>query len=132
MSSFPHPTSPPHIVDQRVRLLFEMRSTHWRRGSPRYLDALCRVHRYEGSRFHRQWPQMYELRISQDGNLYVLTSKGISVISQSGDLVRRIRFEKPDPKSIALNLYASGGLAVVVLGKIEANRMVKKEFLALD
>lgn len=72
------------------------------------------------------------IAIGEDGNVYILTSKEIVVLSQSGDVVRRLTFEKPDPKSLALNLYMSGGLAVVGLSKIEAEREVRKDFLVLD
>jgi hypothetical protein len=52
--------------------------------------------------------------LGDDGNLYFLASDQILVISESGGIVRRIKFPKPE-KASATRLEVSGGLGAVWL-----------------
>ena len=69
---------------------------------------------------------------SEDGNLYILTAKNIAIFSQNGDLLKRIAYEKPDSKSVATTLYASGGLSVVGLINLKEMKITRKDFLTFD
>jgi hypothetical protein len=70
--------------------------------------------------------------VGDDGNAYVLTSRAITTISEAGELVRRVVFKKPDPRTLALNIYVSGGSVVIGLGKVEDGRLTRKDFLLVE
>jgi hypothetical protein len=53
--------------------------------------------------------------VGEDGNLYVLASDEILVLTASGDVVRRIRVRKLDGASLTTKLTVSQGLAAVWL-----------------
>lgn len=73
---------------------------------------------------------------SYAGNLYLLGSDEMKVISVSGDTVRTIKFHKPDPEAIATKLYLSAGMAVIALNKISKKAAtmgeVQRSYLAVD
>src|ERR1700683_555209 len=51
----------------------------------------------------------------EDGNLYVLASDEILVLTASGDFMRRIKLRKPDDAALTTKLIVSQGLAAVWL-----------------
>jgi len=70
---------------------------------------------------------------SARGNLYFLASNQISVISPSGELIRKVPFTKPDRESIATKVYASGGVLIVALNVIKkSDPNVSRRYLLLD
>lgn len=70
---------------------------------------------------------------SARGNLYFLGSDRISVISPSGEVLRKVPFTKPDRESIATKLYASGGMLVVALNVLKkSDPNVSRRYLLLD
>jgi hypothetical protein len=69
------------------------------------------------------------------GNLYFLGPDRITVISPSGQVIRKIPFDKPDRKSIATKIYASGGRIVIALNspnKVGSDDRISRSFLVLD
>ncbi len=52
-----------------------------------------------------------------DGNLYLPKADAILAISQTGEVVRRLRFTIPDPRDVAVDLMAANGLVAVELGE---------------
>jgi hypothetical protein len=68
----------------------------------------------------------------EDGNAYVLTSRGITVISENGLFVRHFNLQKPDPKAVAHKIYISGGAIAVVLKHSEGLHVTRDDFLLLD
>ena len=52
---------------------------------------------------------------AEDGNAYFIAGDEILAISETGDIVRRIRLEKPDPKAAATSVRVSGNWALVDL-----------------
>jgi hypothetical protein len=68
--------------------------------------------------------------LGDDGNFYFAGPKELFVISQGGELVQRIPFDNPDPKSSATKVLASGGVAVIVLARVD-NHQVSKGYLVL-
>lgn len=73
---------------------------------------------------------------SYAGNLYFLGSEQITVVSVTGEVIRKLRFHKPDSEAVATKLYLSGGMALVALNKISTNGSTRGEvdrsFIALD
>jgi hypothetical protein len=70
---------------------------------------------------------------SARGNLYFLGPDRISVISASGELLRKLPFTKPEPESIATKLYASRAVLVVVLNVLsKSDPNVKRRYLVLN
>jgi len=53
------------------------------------------------------------------------------VISASGEVVRRLKFKKPDPEEDATGLSVSGGLLCIELQRVEIGKPVKPKFLML-
>lgn len=53
------------------------------------------------------------IAVGQDGNLYLLDANFISVISESGENVRRMPYRKPDPALVARGLRLSDGLIAI-------------------
>lgn len=52
---------------------------------------------------------------TEDGNAYFLTGNDIQVISQTGEKVRQIHFEKPNSEDIPVNVHVSGNWALIDL-----------------
>ncbi|HKS72580.1 MAG TPA: hypothetical protein VJQ82_05240 [Terriglobales bacterium] len=48
-----------------------------------------------------------------DGNLYLLVSDQILIMNESGGIIRRIKFRKPDGGAAAVKVAVSGGMAAV-------------------
>ncbi len=69
---------------------------------------------------------------SSVGNLYFLGSNQITVISQTGEVVRKLKYHKPDPKAFATKIYLSGGMAVIALDEIANDNQVSRSFMAFD
>ena len=70
---------------------------------------------------------------SARGNLYFLGPDRIAVISPAGEVVRKLPFHKPDPKSIATKIYLAGAMVVVGLNvETKANAPLSRRFLVLD
>jgi len=73
----------------------------------------------------------YTIRAGADGNLYLLEPNSVLVISASGEVVRRLKFKKPDPEEDATGLSVSGGLLCIELQRVEIGKPVKPKFLML-
>jgi hypothetical protein len=71
------------------------------------------------------------IAIGSDGNAYLLSAGQILVISQSGKIVRKLLFSKPDAESRAVNLYISGGLLAITFFKV-TQRRIDTTLLVLD
>ena len=70
---------------------------------------------------------------SARGNLYFLNSDRITVISPGGEILRKLPFRKPDPKSVATKIYVSGGMVVVkLLVETKGTNDLSERFLVLD
>ena len=70
---------------------------------------------------------------SEDGNLYLLGTDRVLVVSRSGEVVRRIKVPRPDPEKEPLQLWVSGGLLGVKLGDYPGvDKAVNPTFLVLD
>lgn len=69
--------------------------------------------------------------IGSDGNAYLLLADQVVAISQSGEVVQRLQFEKPDRDARAVSLYASGGLLAIVLFKTR-HTAIDTTLLVLD
>lgn len=69
---------------------------------------------------------------SEDGMLYLLEPKEVIVTTASGEVLRRIPFNKPDPKSTTSNIRVSGSLISIGFMTFDNGRVVKKEFLVLN
>jgi len=68
--------------------------------------------------------------LGEDGNFYLAGPSEVLVISQAGELVRRLPFENPLPKSTPTRVHVGGGLVVVVLTSVD-NHQVKADYLVL-
>lgn len=73
-----------------------------------------------------------DVATGEDGNAYVLSLNRITVVSESGELVRRFSVEKPDPKALAYKIYISGGTIALVLKYMEGARVTRDDFLLID
>ncbi|MBZ5689327.1 MAG: hypothetical protein LAP86_30365 [Acidobacteriia bacterium] len=70
---------------------------------------------------------------SARGYLYFLAPNRISIISPSGELVRKVPFTKPDRESIVTKVYASGGTLIIALNVLqESDANVSRRYLLLD
>lgn len=72
---------------------------------------------------------------SARGNIYFLGADRISVISPSGELIRKVPFTKPDRESIATKLYVSRGALIVVLNILKtpgSGARIVRRYLVLD
>lgn len=56
------------------------------------------------------------MRPGKDGNLYLLKPSAVLVISPGGEIVRRIKFVKPDPSLEAIGLNIADGVVLIELG----------------
>jgi hypothetical protein len=74
----------------------------------------------------------FSIRPGEDGNLYVLHSDSVLVVSPSGGVVRRLRLKKPDTQSDAVGLALSGRQICVELSSVTLGKSTKPTFLVLD
>jgi hypothetical protein len=71
--------------------------------------------------------------VGDDGFVYLLRSDEVIVISQSGQVVRRMRFKKPDPSLLATRVDESGGTVLVQLDRDNGiGKPFTTQYLALD
>jgi hypothetical protein len=73
--------------------------------------------------------------IGDDGNAYILTGDEVVVVSEGGELLRRLPFRKPNSQQVATQIIASGGLVTIVLSSIEGGKqtgVVSNQLLLLD
>jgi hypothetical protein len=66
-----------------------------------------------------------------DGNFYVLKRSEILVVSEWGDVVRRMKLPRPDDGTLALRLELAEGLVSTDLVRIDKDRSVHDQFLVL-
>jgi hypothetical protein len=64
--------------------------------------------------------------IGQDGNAYLLDPNFISVVSETGESVRRIPHQKPDPALIARGLSLSNGLIAIRILEVKGVEITQK------
>lgn len=69
--------------------------------------------------------------LGPDGNLYLLTPDKVIVISESGEIVRRIKYEKP-AGGTASQISVSRNLLAIWLLKEGPQKQVSSEYLVLD
>jgi hypothetical protein len=67
-----------------------------------------------------------------DGFIYLLHAKSILVLSESGVVVRRIKFDKPDPDAIPTKIAVSNGMAAIWLSKVDRESRITQQFLILN
>jgi hypothetical protein len=67
-----------------------------------------------------------------DGNLYLLESQEVVVMSQSGETLRRLRFRKPDSDYSATNISLSGGWISIWFTKPDEQHRITTEFLVIE
>jgi hypothetical protein len=73
------------------------------------------------------------IRPGKDGNLYLLGSSSVLVVSPGGEVVQGLKFVKPDPESVAIDLEVSQGLLLIELGdKPAPGKRVNPRYLVLD
>jgi hypothetical protein len=71
--------------------------------------------------------------VGDDGFIYLLRSDEVVVISESGQVVRRMPFKKPDSSLLATRVDESGGVVLVQLdGENGVGKPFRVEYLALD
>jgi hypothetical protein len=69
---------------------------------------------------------------SRDGNLYLLLSEEVVVISQSGQVVRKIPFTKPSREAVADRIVESGGHLAIWLETAAKRGPLGLNLLLLD
>jgi hypothetical protein len=69
---------------------------------------------------------------AEDGFLYLLHDQAILVLSESGSIVRRIKFDKPDKAALPTNISISGGMAAIWLIYVGKQGTVTLQLLVLD
>jgi hypothetical protein len=85
------------LFDPSGKLVRELSDRHaWSAGSP-------------------ERPPDGAIAVAQDGNAYVLSSDTVTVLSESGEVVRKIPFQKPRPQESATRLDVSAGLLSIGL-----------------
>lgn len=67
-----------------------------------------------------------------DGNLYLLKADAVLVISQTGEVIRRLRFTVPDPKDEAFDLAVADGLVSIELEQPVLGKGLQPKYLVLD
>ena len=72
-----------------------------------------------------------DVALGQDGNLYLLTATQVIVISQSGEVVRKIKFTKTSTDQIAEEVKVSNGLVAITLSTVE-NIRPNSRYLVMD
>jgi hypothetical protein len=68
--------------------------------------------------------------LGDDGNFYFAGSNQILVMAQDGELLRRIPFDNPYPKSKATGLHVSGGLIIINLVRVD-DHQARMRYLVL-
>ena len=71
------------------------------------------------------------ITIGQDGNAYILSADKITVLSESGQVQRRLSFTKPDPEAAATRVDYSDGLLAIYLTKSGADHQITMKYLVL-
>jgi hypothetical protein len=66
------------------------------------------------------------LAIGQDRNAYLLGANAISVVSESGEMVRRIPYTKPDPALVSRGLEISEGLIAIRLFQVKGAELTPR------
>jgi hypothetical protein len=66
------------------------------------------------------------LAVGQDSNAYLLDANAVSVVSESGELVRRIPYTKPDPAFVSRGLEVSEGLIAIRLLQVKGVEITKR------
>jgi hypothetical protein len=66
------------------------------------------------------------LAVGQDSNAYLLDANAVSVVSESGELVRRIPYTKPDPALVSRGLEVSEGLIAIRLLQVKGVEITKR------
>jgi len=68
-----------------------------------------------------------------DGNLYLLKPpQEVVVVSQSGEVLRHLRFSKPDADFAVRNISVSGGLAAIWFMKPDEEHRFTTEILVIE
>jgi len=67
-----------------------------------------------------------------DGNLYLLQPEEVVVVSQAGDVLRHLRFRKPNADFSTVNISVSGGLAAIWFIKPVEQHRTTTELLVVD
>ena len=67
-----------------------------------------------------------------DGNFYFLAPGEVVVVSQSGDVVRKLPFGRPDHDFSAHNVSESLGLISIEFHKVDKSGSIQIEFVVLD
>jgi hypothetical protein len=67
-----------------------------------------------------------------DGFIYLLHSASVLVVSESGAVVRRIKFDKPDHTAIPTRIAVSNGMAAIWLSKVGSDDRITQQFLLLN
>lgn len=68
-----------------------------------------------------------------DGFVYLLESDSLVVLSESGTIVRKLRFTKPKPGLAASRVFVSGGVAVIELAQDSGvGKPFSTEYLAIN
>ena len=66
------------------------------------------------------------IAVGQDANAYLLDANFISVISESGEIVRRMPYQKPDPALVARGLMLSDGLIATRLMQVNGSEFTPR------
>ncbi|MGH9566300.1 MAG: hypothetical protein ACRD4I_09975, partial [Candidatus Angelobacter sp.] len=69
--------------------------------------------------------------LGSDGNIYLLRNSDVVVISQSGEILRRLLFEKTPSDAVPTKIVYSGGLLAIFLSK-SAEPFIMRRYLILD
>ncbi len=70
--------------------------------------------------------------VGEDGNLYLLGSDEILVISSSGQVVRRIKFKKPDAETAVSRFNLSKGLLAITLSKVDKRNQIQRQYVVMS
>ncbi len=69
---------------------------------------------------------------AEDGYFYLLHDQSIQVLSESGSMVHRIKFDKPDKEAIPTGIRISTGMAAIWLTYVDKRGTITNQFLVLD
>jgi hypothetical protein len=70
--------------------------------------------------------------LGKDGNLYLARNNDVLVISQSGEVVRRMPFDKNPSDAAVSKIIYSEGLLAIVLSKNDQKPFVTRRYIILD
>jgi hypothetical protein len=70
--------------------------------------------------------------IGDDGRAYVATSDRLSTISETGEVIRRLRLPKVDSSTSFARVEVSEGLIVVTLEKMGADHQIQVKYLVIN